>query len=123
MNPKECQYYHNQIERISAFVRMPDKKELLNAVASSIKLEDKLIEIECGVTFVHPKDQFCYKTGREEAKKKAKKREFVVHSINFITEDRYTVSLYSYGKRDELDLRITIEIDKKRKTPYFIDIV
>jgi hypothetical protein len=123
MNPKECQYYHNQIERISAFVRMPDKKDLLNAIASSIKLEEKHIEIECGITFVHPKDQFCYKTGREEAKKRAEKRKFVVHSINFITEDRYTVLLFSEGKHEQFDFRITIEIDKKRKTPYFIDIV
>jgi hypothetical protein len=119
MNTKEYQYYHNQNDRISAVVRMPEKDKLMQSICDHIQLKDGAsIEIEVGSTFVHPKDQFCYKTGREQAKKKMQKFAFNVAFIDYFMPERYLVNLVSPE-----GVHLVIEVHKNRRTPYFIDII
>lgn len=121
MNNKEIQYYHNKQEywlgiktEYTVACKVPTNEDL----EKMIKLRFEFgvmaeIQLLFGITRVHPKDMYCYKTGREKARKNMKIESFKLNGIN-IKQD--VINFTFTGKCGTL----LIQTKEGRKTPYLL---
>ncbi len=119
MNSKEYQYYHSQYDRISSICRVPLKEDVIRQVNNFMSFKDESsFVLSFGFTHVHPKDNFCYKTGRDISKNKMKDFYCIISQVNFINLDMYHIELK--GTDGENNVAIYLEVKKQRKSIYFV---
>jgi len=102
------QYFHqmNHKERLTVCLEVPKKDLLLNYLNVD---GPKEITLNMGITFVHPKEFYCKRIGREESQKRLKPVTFKITSVdieencvmmNFTVSDDYYIQfrVHKYGK-------------------------
>jgi hypothetical protein len=118
MNPKEYQYYH-ELDAYTVVCKVPSKEQFIEyLVNQAMQLTPMTIKIKLGAAFVHPKDQFSYKTGRETAMSKIKYENFQLTRVSY-SEKETLVDLYAV----DMDCPVSVlrfSITDGRKTPYLV---
>lgn len=95
------QYKHYQLDRRTFAIR-PCKLDILEeAIAYFIAGERYPVPFAIGMARVHPRDNFCKKTGREVALSRIKMRKLYIHSVS-ISKKKILLTLKN--KRFMLDV-------------------
>ena len=81
------QFHHSQtghhqgvIQRFTAAVEVPTKKQLIKLVQGLVETKVKRINLKVGITAVNPKDRYSKKIGREVSHSRLEKYEFEIQS-------------------------------------------
>lgn len=118
MNIKEYQYYHSIFSHTVA-CKVPSKEFFLNQLDMYNKnANSSPFPIEIGVSYLHPSDQYCYKTGRELSKARIKPEQYKIRYVNY-SKGSIILQLYKEGTSEGIEY-LEFEIKHNRKTPYFI---
>ena len=119
MNPKEYQYYH-ELDAYTVVCKVPSKEQFIEyLVNQAMQLTPMTIKIKVGRANVHPKDQFCYKTGREIALSKIKYESFKILRVTY-SEEETLVDLWFSEDMDCPVSCLRFSITNDRKTPYLV---
>ncbi len=118
MNPKEYQYYH-ELDKYTIVCKVPSKEQFIEyLVNQSMQLTPMTINVKVGTAFVHPKDQFCYKTGREVAMSKMEYHKFQISRISY-SDKETLITLYSVNADTPIS-GLCFSLTNVRKTPYLV---
>lgn len=118
MNTKEYQYYH-ELDSYSVVCKVPPKEYFIEQlVRQAQQLTPITVPINIGITFKHPKDQFCYKVGREMALNNIKPRHCILRQIRYVDNELNV----SFEFSDEMNKKwfIAFSLCDRRFTPYLI---
>jgi hypothetical protein len=118
MNTKEYQYHH-ELDSHSVVCKVPPKEYFIEQlVRQAQQLTPITVPINIGITFKHPKDQFCYKVGREMALNNIKPRQCTLQHIQYV-DNELKVSFKFF---DEMNNKwfIAFSLCDRRFTPYLI---
>lgn len=107
------QFYHNQAQDVTYAVNVNfDRDDLLE----SIHHFDSPIELSIGISYVHPNDKYCKKTGREVSSQKLLP---VLVKLSSIHTDESR--LYLNYKTDD-GMYIKFRVNKKSEKPHLLSI-